>query len=90
MGFEQVAPRFSVIDLFAPLDGRTFEGELAFQQAVIARFNEHLNEFPPHYSYRDAITWARRQGWLRVEGSSITIAFVIEPRLEPATLPLAA
>lgn len=64
---------FTVRDLFALIDGATFRGEAEFQSAVITGFNANLYSFPPHYGYRDAITWARRQGWLRVEGSEVTV-----------------
>jgi hypothetical protein len=77
---------FSVAELFAPLDGETFEGEAAFQHAVIDRFNQHLDEFPPHYDYRDAITWAVRQSWIQVEGAQITVALADMQRREPLSL----
>lgn len=67
------SPGFTVRDLFALIDGETFHGEAAFQRAVITGFNANLQSFPPHYGYRDAITWAKRRDWLRVEGSAVTV-----------------
>lgn len=64
---------FSIEDLFTELEGRDFQGEYEFRDAVIEGFNENLGYFPPDYSYLDAITWAHRQGWLTVEGSTIHV-----------------
>jgi hypothetical protein len=56
---------FTIEDLFREMDGEDFESYREFEQAVIDRFNQHLDEFPPHYDYRDAITWADRNRWLQ-------------------------
>jgi hypothetical protein len=56
---------YSTEDLFREMDGKSYRSYSEFEQEVIALFNEHLWDFPPHYSYRDAITWADRNGWLR-------------------------
>ena len=56
--------RFTIEDLFREIEGE-FPSYRALEQRVIALFNEHLQDFPPHYSYRDAITWADRQRWLQ-------------------------
>jgi hypothetical protein len=84
-----VERRFSLRELFAPIDGRTYSGEKDFQLAVIDLFNQHLRDFPPHYSYRDAITWAMRQRWLTVNGSRIVVSLPVE-ELPAAPLLLAA
>ena len=66
--------RFTVRDLFALMDGETYQGEGEFQRAVIACFNANLYSFPPHYGYRDAITFAVKQCWVSVSGSSVTVS----------------
>jgi hypothetical protein len=62
-----------LLELFRELDDRSFEGEAEFQRAVADGFNGHLSAFPPHYSYRDAITAAVRRGWIAVERATITV-----------------
>lgn len=59
-----MAEQFTNVDLFQALTGRTYPSYRAFESDVITVFNEHLAAFPPHYSYRDAISWAQRRGWL--------------------------
>ncbi len=56
---------YTTEDLFRELDGERYPSYRAFEEQVIALFNEHLWDFPSHYSYRDAITWADRHEWLR-------------------------
>lgn len=68
------SPTFTVRDLFALMDGETYQGEGEFQRAVIACFNANLYSFPPHYGYRDAITWAVKQGWVSSSGSAVTVS----------------
>lgn len=79
--------RFGIADFFRLLDGESFEGEGEFQRAVIARFNTRLHEFPPHYSYLDAIAWAKHKRWIAVEGSRITVSMAA-PRDEDNPVPL--
>jgi hypothetical protein len=56
--------RYTTEDLFRELDGQNYGSYRELEQAVIGVFNQHLEDFPPHYTYRDAITWADRRGWL--------------------------
>lgn len=56
--------RFSVRDLFNQLAGQEFGDHKLFEQAVVSVFNAHLDDFPPGYSYRSAISWAETNGWL--------------------------
>jgi hypothetical protein len=60
-----VAERYTTEDLFQEIDGKSFGSYRELEEVVIRLFNEHLQDFPPHYSYRDAITWADRQRWLQ-------------------------
>ena len=68
-----MADRYSTADLFRELDGRSFSSYRKFEEAVIAAFNEHLDEFPPHYSYRNAIAWADQQGWLQTKNGDLKV-----------------
>jgi hypothetical protein len=81
---------FGIADFFRLLDGESFNGEAEFQNAVIIRFNTKLHEFPPHYSYRDAIAWAVREGWIVVDGSRIIVSMLARDETEPAPLALVA
>jgi hypothetical protein len=78
--------RFGVRDLFAPIDGETYDGEAEFQHAVIACFNANLHCFPPHYGYREAIQWAMRQRWLSVDGARITVSLPAEAKASPLAM----
>lgn len=69
-----MAKRYSTEDLFREIDGEEYGSYRELEEAVIALFNAHLEDFPPHYSYRDAIVWADRNEWLRPSGSRFTVA----------------
>ena len=56
--------RFSARDLFNQLAGQEFGDHKLLEQAVVSMFDDHLTDFPPGYTYRNAIDWAERQGWL--------------------------
>lgn len=68
-----MADPFTTEDLFSEIDGRDFSSYSEFEQEVIVLFNRHLGEFPPHYSYRDAIVWADRNHWLHPTGRGFTV-----------------
>jgi hypothetical protein len=68
-----MSERYSIEDLFKELDGQSFGAYRDFEAAVIKVFNNHLQEFPPHYSYRNAITWADRQGWLEPTNGGVKV-----------------
>jgi hypothetical protein len=80
----------AIVDLFAALKGESFSGEAEFQRAVTIAFNARLHEFPPHYSYRDAISWAVRQQWILVEGAEIAVSLPALTDVGPPPLALAA
>jgi len=82
--------QFGIADFFLLLDGESFEGEAEFQSAVVARFNAKLHEFPPHYSYRDAIAWAVHKDWIVVDGPRIAISMPSRDEVAPVSLALAA
>ncbi len=82
--------QFGIADFFLLLDGESFDGDGEFQRAVIARFNAKLHEFPPHYSYRDAIAWAMHKGWIAVDGARITVSMPARNEENPVRLALAA
>lgn len=79
-----------VAGVFFALEGESFGSEAEFQRAVIAAFNARLREFPPHYSYLDAICWAVRQGWILVEGAEISVSLADAIPAPPVALALAA
>jgi len=67
-------PRNAVEAIFYALDEQTFHGYREFEQAVIDGFNQRLEQIPiPGYSYREAITWAERQDWIKINGPDITV-----------------
>jgi hypothetical protein len=80
----------AVTELFAALHGERFSGEADFQRAVIGAFNARLQGFPPHYSYRDAISWAVRQGWISVDGAEVAVFLPPLTQAEKRDLALAA
>jgi hypothetical protein len=80
----------AIVGLFIALEGESFGGEAEFQRAVVAAFNARLHEFPPHYSYRDAISWAVRQQWILVEGAEIAVSLPVLADAGPPRLALAA
>lgn len=64
---------YTTEDLFREMDGKSYSSYREFEYAVIELFNEHLWDFPAHYSYRDAIVWADRNGWLRPGEDSFAV-----------------
>lgn len=68
-----MSKRYTTEDLFREMEGREFPSYRELEQAVIDLFNQHLQDFPPHYSYRDAIVWADRQRWLRPDQGRFTV-----------------
>jgi hypothetical protein len=66
-------------DLFAELDGRTFEDRQEFEQEVIDVFNKHVAELPIGYSYKDAIEGARLSDWLITDNGQGVPVEVREP-----------
>jgi hypothetical protein len=69
-----MASSYTTEDLFREIDGQEYGSYREFEQAVISLFNQHLHDFPPHYSYRDAIVWADRNHWLRPNDGRFTVA----------------
>lgn len=65
--------RYTTEDLFREMDGREFPSYRELEAAVIDLFNQHLRDFPPHYSYRDAIVWADRHSWLKPHEGRFTV-----------------
>ena len=68
---------YSSRDLFSELEsgqqGKSFSNYGCLQQAVLDKFNEHLADFPPRYSYLQLIEWGERQGWISSESSGYRI-----------------
>jgi hypothetical protein len=63
--------------LFRELDGKALPSYLGYAQAVLEALNTRRTEFPAHYTSRDAISWARRRGWLHPIS---TMAFGLKSR----------
>lgn len=64
---------YTTEDLFREIDGKEYDSYRELEEAVIALFNQHLQDFPPHYSYRHAITWADRNRWLQPTNGRFTV-----------------
>jgi hypothetical protein len=69
-----MADQYTVEDLFLEMSGKEYPSYRELENAVITRFNAHLGDFPPHYSYRDAISWADRKRWLQPHGGRFTVS----------------
>ena len=59
----------TLFDLFAGLNGEKYGNRQDLEEAVLDVVNSHLGELPIGFSYRDAIDGARREGWLRPNGT---------------------
>jgi hypothetical protein len=70
-----MAKRYTTEDLFREMDGKEYPSYRELEKAVIDLFNQHLRDFPPHYSYRDAIIWADRNRWLKPHDGRFTVTF---------------
>jgi hypothetical protein len=70
---EEIEMGYTTEDLFNEIDGKTYASYREFEDEVIGLFNQHLSDFPPHYTYRDAITWADRNGWLHPSESEFSV-----------------
>jgi hypothetical protein len=68
-----MADSYTTSDLFRELGGKSYDSYQEFELEVIRLFNEHLDAFPPHYSYRDAIVWADRHGWLKATNGGLEV-----------------
>ncbi|MCW3101542.1 MAG: hypothetical protein JWL77_7160 [Chthonomonadaceae bacterium] len=51
------------------LNGKAFESYRSLQQELLDRYNDHLTEFPPHYSFAQFVEWFQRNNWIREEGA---------------------
>lgn len=60
--------------LFDPLNGQTFETYGALEAAVREQFRIERRRFPSDFTYRDAISRARSEGWLDVRGGALAIS----------------
>jgi hypothetical protein len=67
--------------LFRSLDGRVFADNISFQEAVREAFNAHIWDFPSHYTYLDAISWAKQHDWLQRSAAGIAVSLDGEPAL---------
>lgn len=52
-------------ELFAGLEGKEFRSYVDFDQAVREALLEHRSAFPLTYTPRQAISWARQNGWIK-------------------------
>ncbi len=59
--------------VFSPLNGQTFESYGALEAAVRERFRIERRRFPSDFTYRDAISRARSEGWLDVQDGALAI-----------------
>jgi hypothetical protein len=64
---------FTPRELFAELPQRSFEDYQSFEQLLVERFNEHVFDFPPGYSWREALDWGMRHHLVRRDGDRIVV-----------------
>ena len=64
---------FTPRELFAELPQRSFEDYPSFERVLVERFNEHAFDFPPAYSWREALDWGMRHHVVRRDGERIVI-----------------
>jgi hypothetical protein len=60
-------------ELFASLDGQEFRNYVDFDQAVDAALRAHRSAFPLTYTPRQAISWARQNGWIKDSSDGLVI-----------------
>lgn len=60
-------------ELFASLDGQEFRTYVDFDQAVQAALRAHRSAFPLTYTPRQAISWARQNGWIKDSNDGLLI-----------------
>lgn len=60
-------------ELFASLDGQEFRSYVDFDQAVHAALQAHRSAFPLTYTPRQAISWARQNGWIKDSNDVLVI-----------------
>ena len=61
--------------LFQEINGTDFKTYKDLQEAILAKFNEHLADFPPRYSYLQLIDWGTQNGWIASNGSGYVIRY---------------
>jgi len=59
---------------FTKLEGE-YESLEKFIGIFLACFNTHLAEFPPNYSYIQALSWGMSHGWVRREGKRVIVKY---------------
>lgn len=64
---------YTTEDLFREIDGKEYRSYRELEEEVIHLFNRHLGDFPPHYSYRDAIAWADHKRWLHPQAGRFVV-----------------
>jgi hypothetical protein len=64
---------FTPRELFAELPQRSFDDYQSFERLFVKRFNEHVFDFPPGYSWREALDWGTRHHVVRRDGERIVI-----------------
>lgn len=69
----EMSDDFTTRILFDQLDDRRYSTYPELEAAVRDLFNAHRAAFPYGYTYRDAIGWARRQGWIVVDGNELVV-----------------
>lgn len=67
------ASEIQIAALFSPLNGRTFESYSDLEAAVRQQFRAERRRFPSDFTYRDAISRARSEGWLDVRSGRLAI-----------------
>jgi hypothetical protein len=50
--------------LYGKIDGQRFGSFEDLERAIVQVYNEHLNEFPPGYSYRQLLEWGNQNQWI--------------------------
>jgi hypothetical protein len=64
---------FTTQELFRALNGRVYSSYQDFDAAVRDVFDNHRTGFPVGYSHRQAIAWARRNGWVGVDQGRLRV-----------------
>lgn len=66
-------PQITAINLFAPLNGRTFADFRDLETALAAVFRERVKELPNGYGYRELARLGMRRGWIRKHGDKVIV-----------------
>ncbi len=69
-------------EMFHEIRGEKYSTRRALADAICMYMNDHMSDFPPGYSYDDAIRWACRNSWITpMANGSYQVSAVINYRI---------